>query len=417
MILSTYCIEETRRLDGTTQDWTYDNDLFGFCLKRGEGNMGVRVEMMSESAQNIANIMNPGSCYNHRVSPARNAMRWFNFIMQGLKQLDIDDRLFFAEGIGNYIARYVLTNCNIEGSTLGESVDIGINNFAEVEDARPVSFAEIDTFTHPFSYNQFKRLKNDPTLRFKTVVYYCNNTGREGWIKRIQYNRVLGTAEFQMIPKNTLQIPTPVPPCDSFVSELQVVSYEPGGVVNIDWVDPDGDSWHWALENTGNASLNQSGITSETEIQFTNLAAGDWIFTVQGYCGGSPGENIEQIPLTIEPTPFLVQLSAQKVFRENIQEWKWIIIAEPVNYTTFQQAGHFFVKICYFSGVVVCNTEDGNDQGEIEILIGSSYTTTDTWGPATEDATLLEVRIKDLTGLTEDQIVKKAGETWTLTFV
>lgn len=420
MILSTYCIEETRRLSDTSQDWTYDNDLFGFCLRRGgDTEPPLTVEMMAEAATNILNILNPGTNYNFRVSPARNAMRWFNFIMQGLKQLDTEDKLYFSEGKGNYIARYKALKCNVEGSVLGENTDIGINNFALVDDAKPITFAETDTFVHPFSFNQFNRLRTDPTLMFKTMRYFCNGSGREGWIKRIAWRRSAGTAEIQAIPKNTLQIPNPVPPCAAFVYDLTVVQFLPENGVSIDWDDDFGDNWHWTLENQSNPGLNQSGISLAQAIIFTDLEAGNWTFTVQGYCGISPGQNIEQIPFEIVPIVPMIQLSAYKVFVQSLQEWKWRLLCEPVNTPTFVVHCEFFFKRCsFFAGLPRCNSPALGEWGEISTTVGAAYTTGDTWGAETEGSILLQIKIRlaSLSGMTPDQIIKKPGETWTLTF-
>lgn len=416
MILSTYCIEETRRLRDNTQDWTYDNDTFGFMMQRGEGTLNMTVEMMADSAVQIENILNPGSCYNHRRSPARNAMRWFNFIMQGLKVLDASKKMWFSEGKGNYVAAYKLLTCFIEGTQLQENDNIDINYFADGVDAYPITFAETDFFEHPLSFSTFRRLKNEPDLMFKAIRYYCNGVPSEGWIKLISYRLNSGMAEITTIPKNTLQIPVPQPPCGAMIENIETVSCGEG-CTRIQWDDAVGDNWRWTLYDADTNLPIEQGTTVGMFVDFEGLSAGSYSFQVIPYCGDSSGQNIGQVGFNVEPVPFLIELSAQRVFRDDIDEWKWMIVAEPVNYPTFQQAGHFYVKICWFNFVLNCNTEDGGDQGEIEIVVGSTLTTTDTWGSTGEDATLVEVRIKDLTGLTQDQVTKKAGETWTLTFV
>ncbi len=95
-ICSPYTIEITRRKDQTTADWTYDNDIFGFCLQKVGGD--YTVETFLDNATDVTNVIDPNTCYNARITPARNAMRWFDYIMQGLRTIYADSKLIFSKG-------------------------------------------------------------------------------------------------------------------------------------------------------------------------------------------------------------------------------------------------------------------------------------------------------------------------------
>lgn len=96
LIASTYTIEITRRLDKTTQDWQYDADMFGFWLTQD-----YKVAKFDDpvyGSTSIVNVLDPDSCYNGRESPARIAMNWFSYVLQGIKTFGAETKLIFSKG-------------------------------------------------------------------------------------------------------------------------------------------------------------------------------------------------------------------------------------------------------------------------------------------------------------------------------
>lgn len=416
-IASTYCIEETRRLRDTTQDWTYDNDIFLFCMRPSDSPIPSQpdfdFEYFATSASFVSNVLNPSSCYNGRIDPVRNAMRWFSFMMQPIKVLGINDKMYFSEGNGNYVARYRLNNCEVAGSTVIQNMDIGINNFSDPDTPNPPIFAEIATFNHPFSYSQFKKYKDDPSLRFKAVSYYCGIEKKEGYIKRIAYNIGTGTADIEIIPKNARQINIPIEPCDATVSNIITV-FCGDNCVEISWdTEGSGNNWHWTLTNVDNPLANQSGISNEPNIIFSELVAGFYVFEVVGYCDEAPGTNVISSEFNIENPLMIIQLSATKVFRPGLNEWKWSILIEPVNYPSFQQNFSFNIQRCAQDNIQsYCNLP--GQYASTAGFIGGTSLTPDTYGGDSETSELYLIVIQSLSGLLPEQIIKRPDQDWDL---
>jgi len=426
IICSPYTIETTRRLATTTEDWKYDNDVFGFCLKRIAG--GFAVELFLDNAVNVTNVIDPNTAYNAIITPERNAMRWFNYIMQGLRNLKPDSKLIFSNGTGNYIASLQTTSCNIEGKTLAENEDIDVTDFEDIDDALPLTYPELVTFEHPMNYNTFKRIKDDPTVRYKSVAYTCNGTEYEGWIDKMSYKPITGMANITLIPKNNSIAQLPDPSCAASVSDI--VFDSPGdGQMTIDWTESTAGATFWQIILTRNGASYNTINVSYHPININGLPTGDYNVVVIPYCDNNlPGTNYVQGDFTISLPTFALELSAilttGRQPNNKLQLTATGNVGAPAGFSfkfgqcTFNTSAPVLGEACRAfpratippptapSGIMSYNTGDTNK------MVESVYTT-----PGSDFGYITKVVLYDLVGITAAQITKAVGQTWTLVFL
>lgn len=318
IITAPYTIEITRRLDTGTDDWQYDNDIFAFCLRYNGGIYSV--ETFADVAYSVENVSDSDTCYNGRITPARNAMRWFNYVMQGLRQIDNNSKLIFTSGEANYIAKLGLNSCNIEGQPLAENESITIGDFYQQQDAQPITFPETLTFDHPLNYNLFKQIKNDPTLKFKSINVKCNGTDNYAWIKSISYKPNEGMATIVAIPKNTVQLPPVVPPevCEATIVDGSVTmdnfDWE-AGTADIDFTEggAGGTLWSYIITegSTPGSGTGFSGTTTTHPFTVSGITPGTWSVFVVPYCSETEvGQNYGAGTFEMPAPPFAIELSA-----------------------------------------------------------------------------------------------------------
>lgn len=424
IICAPYTIEITRRLATTTEDWKYDNEVFGFCLKRTVD--GFAVEVFLDNAINVTNVSDPNSGYNAITTPARNAMRWFNFIMQGLRNLKSDSKLIFSSGTGNYIASLQTTSCNIEGKVIIENEDIDVTDFEVIEDAFPITFPELVTFDHPMNYNAFKRIKDDATIRYKSVSYTCNGTEYEGWIEKISYKPIDGMASITLIPKNNAIVHLPDPSCNASVSGI---SFTPGGdnEMIIDWTEDTAGASYWQLLIFKDGLNYLTANYPAHPVNLTGLPVGNYHVYVVPYCdNGLPGTNYVDDQFEITLPDFAIELSGVLTTGRN-----------PNNKLQLTATGNtgapsgFSFKFgqCTFNtsiGAENCRAYPGSpippptapsgvmsfNTGDTTKMVESAYAT-----PGADFGYITKIVLYDLVGITAAQITKAVGQTWTLVFL
>lgn len=427
-VCSPYTIEITRRLDQTTQDWKYDNDIFALCLKADP----YSVETFLDSATSISNVVDSNTAYNGRITPVRNLMRWFNYIMQSFRQLKVDSKLIFSSGTGNYIARLKMNNCAIEGKTMAENEDIDLGDFNDIQDAKPITFPELVEFEHPMNYQTFKRFKDDPTLRYKSVEYYCNGTAFQGWIDEISYRPEEGMANITVIPKNNLQLPGPPDTaCHATIVPGSLVITECGdNCRQFDFTEgnPGATFWYY-LVTKGTVPAQGEGFSATTpEHPFTvdGLTPGDWSIYIVPYCDlENIGENYAAATFNIPLPAFSIELSA--ILTTGRQPYNKLQLTAQSNVAVSQGFQFKFGQCCTntSTGVNTCSGFPGAtipppqappgtmsfNTGDAQKMAESGYST-----PGADFGTITKVVIYDLQGIEPSQITKAAGQTWALEF-
>lgn len=204
-IASGYAIEYTRRKpysENSTTDYKYDNNLFVVCLNREIGGfghpIGLEVTEKDENFPTVNNLISPETSYNLRISPARNFLRHFNTIIQGL--LKYPARLIkFTYGEGNY---------KMESDQENDTCPGYYNNvlFSEEQDIQwdeanvgvtPLWEPEFIEFEYPLTFEQFRLVRASP---YKTIEFSSGTTTYEkGFIIELKYNPLGGLTQFKLL--------------------------------------------------------------------------------------------------------------------------------------------------------------------------------------------------------------------------
>lgn len=420
-ICAPYTVEITRRLDSSTEDWQYDNNIFGFCLKRDSD--GFEVELFPDIASNISNVLDPNSGYNARITPVRNLMRWFSYIMQGLRKLQSDSKIIFSSGTGNYIAALQTNKCNIEGKILSESEDIDITDFADKFDAYPLTFSELVTFDHPMNYNTFKRIKDDPTIRYKAIRYVCNGINKEGWLQQISYRPLTGMANISIIPKNDLLVIPPQPPtpsCNAAVSDIMLTSPDPNKLI-VDWTDSAAGATFYNIKLFKDGTEFNNGYYNGHPIQFPGIASGNYHVIVIPYCDANlPGTNYVEGDITVSDPSFALILSAVLTTGRQPNNKLQLTATGTIASTSGFSFKFGQCTVNTTSSSEACRAFPGSPvpnptstvtffAGDITKTVESAQVT-----PGADFGYITKIVIYDLVGITAAQITKAAGQTWTL---
>jgi len=161
-------------------------------------NAPVRFEVEQDNVDNDQNIIDPESIYNFRISPVRNLMRHFKTI-GGMFPDHTTGKLIFMSGTGNYVAagEQYSDICKMERGVLSESEDVSVDDFLNVDEARPIMRPEIVTFEYPMSIEQFNRVRANP---YGLILYRCNSWEpfRRGFLISLKYNIANQHAVFEL---------------------------------------------------------------------------------------------------------------------------------------------------------------------------------------------------------------------------
>jgi hypothetical protein len=184
-------------------DTKFDNDTFLACVNRAGYNT-FTVER-GEVADGD-NIYSPNTKYNIRITPARNALRWFKSIANGYTNIyNTSNKIFFSSGTGNISACIKLIDtgysdpCVDEAVKLCENQDLSISLFSDVDKGAPIWKNETIDFDYPLSIGEYKLLKQN---RYKKIKFQCGlGEYDEGWIKEIKFRPIEGEATFTLIKK------------------------------------------------------------------------------------------------------------------------------------------------------------------------------------------------------------------------
>lgn len=194
-------IEVTRQQTFVTSgsaDTKYDDDTFIICV----ADAGYSYVVEKNIITSPLNIFSPATCYNWRIRPFYNLMRWFKSVAQSYVNLaNTDSLLYFTSGTGNYIAEGRITTpdpCDLENKVLAENDNLSKNDFVGLG-AVPMYKPETVQFSYPLSIANYVAIKANP---YGYVEYQCGNGNFEkGFIKSIDYKPVKGEAVFTLIKK------------------------------------------------------------------------------------------------------------------------------------------------------------------------------------------------------------------------
>lgn len=200
LVASGYAIEVTRRKQYTTTttvDWRYDNDIFIVCLMYHGGYL---IEQGNISSP--ANLIDPATVINFRISPNRNALRWLKVLLNSYHDpSDPASQLIFTSGDGNYLAEGKINNgCNWEAGVLSESESLEFKDLnLQSEGIHPYANQEIE-FEYPLKVSEYKIIKANPR-RIIQIRWGQNTDWVDCYIHTIEYKPNEGIANFKLYPK------------------------------------------------------------------------------------------------------------------------------------------------------------------------------------------------------------------------
>src|SRR6185436_4166624 len=158
-----------------SKDWRYDNDGFIVCVERdGVYGYGDTIIVEQGNITSPANLIDPATVYNFRISPVRNLLRWAWKIFASYNDPFISE-LIFMSGEGNYIAEGKMDNgaevweANVLSEsqpfiTLSEDIEFNgsVSTFEFPEDGMPVYRLEEWQFEYPMSVQDYHTVKANP---------------------------------------------------------------------------------------------------------------------------------------------------------------------------------------------------------------------------------------------------------------
>lgn len=191
-IAASLTLETTRRV-GSLQsaNYTYDDDTFVVALKsNGDGTFTPELE---ENFSAITNLSNPASRYNSRLTPARNFLRWLDYL-SGCLQSYLSSFFTFASGTGNYD---MTSQLNSEGSLVNESGNIAPSN-------TPLFLPQAFEITHKLDWKDYVTIRNN---RNKAIGVSQTSSGHVPFfIKSLSYTIATGELTLTAWPKTPFTI-------------------------------------------------------------------------------------------------------------------------------------------------------------------------------------------------------------------
>lgn len=190
-IADPYAIEYTRRksLDKTTEDWTYDNDIFLFTLKYGTADGNVYDFSIDTGMINTGrSVLSPETMTNVRISPARNARRWAK---QLFKITSSRDNYEFASGVGNIDAGG--QPVSVAGWKYCEDSNDILSEKSNIAYKSPILKSEIISFEFPLKIDEYVLIRSNPYGIIRV-------NGENCYLKRVEYSYMEGLAKFELIP-------------------------------------------------------------------------------------------------------------------------------------------------------------------------------------------------------------------------
>ncbi len=277
------------------------------------------------------------------------------------------------------------------------------------------------------NYNTFKRIKDDPTIRYKSFGYICNGTEYEGWLDELRYRPLTGMATITLIPKNkTIISLPPEPACLAAVSDVIITPGDVDGSVTVDWTESVGGANLWEINITRNGQQYANGLVALTHpIPLTALPPGIYSIIVIPFCDiDTPGSNYGEANFTIEEPTYALTLSAllttgrQPNNRMQLTATGSIPAVSGFSFKFGQCAlntsGSFAESCKSFPGSPFPTpyATMSFNPGDTVKMVESALTT-----PGEDFGDLTKVVIYDMVGITPAQITKALGQTWTLEFM
>lgn len=208
-IAASLAIETTRRQTRLkSADYKFDNDTFIISINPQQVEVSPETSPdvsdyqpeLAENFSSITNLLNSETRYNSRITPARNLLRWLNFI-QGCLQDYASNPLKFTSGEGNYDMVSELADttplCGENYDSVSEKGNISItSDYLHL----PLAYE----ITLPLEWEEYLTIRNNRT---KPIGISQTDTGfTKFFIKTLEYKVVSGVAVINAWPTEFMDI-------------------------------------------------------------------------------------------------------------------------------------------------------------------------------------------------------------------
>lgn len=200
-------IEATRRKSREkSTDYKFDNDVFIIALNpdfedSDSPDTLIFVPELDENFSSITDLLNPDTRYNIRITPARNFLRWRNFL-QGALQPYLGSFFKFASGEGNYdmaseMDEVVCLNEDYDGEELSEKENIPVTNDY-------LHLPDLYEATLPMEWSDYQTIRDNK--RKPIGISLTDSDPVPMFIKTLSYKPVKGEATVLMWAKEYLDL-------------------------------------------------------------------------------------------------------------------------------------------------------------------------------------------------------------------
>jgi hypothetical protein len=157
---------------------------------------GIKVEIGNITSS--SNFYDASTVINYRISPFRNAMKWFKWIIQGIKYLQSSTQVLFNSGDGNFIAKGMITGGVVyENTAIAENDVLEASKFSDTNRAKCFIVPEKVSFTYPLGIREFLSISAN---KYGLIKYrhFSSEEWSYGWLQSLKYMPESGTAEFTL---------------------------------------------------------------------------------------------------------------------------------------------------------------------------------------------------------------------------
>lgn len=190
-IAASLAIEVTRRQTiEKSKDYKFDNNTFIISINPDDVSPDAFIPELNENFSSITNLLNPEKRYNSRLTPARNFLRWMNYI-NGPLQSYTSSNYKFVWGEGNYdMTSNLVSSCDV-GGNISEKQNINVTtDFLHL----PLLY----TIEINLAWDDYVSIRN---ARHKAIGISQTDSGHVMFfIKSLEYELVKGKATIRAWP-------------------------------------------------------------------------------------------------------------------------------------------------------------------------------------------------------------------------
>jgi hypothetical protein len=198
-IAASLAIETTRRKTRLkSEDYKLDNDTFIIAISDTPLSPDRFIPETTENYSSVTNLNNSTSRYNIDLTPARNLIRWSNWL-QGCLQHYIGSFFKFVRGEGNYdmTSDLISDACDGYAENLSEKQNIVVTDDY-------LHLPELFEITLDMSWEKYKSIRNN---RDKAIgISQTNENHTAFFIKELSYEMCASRAVIQAWPKTPFSI-------------------------------------------------------------------------------------------------------------------------------------------------------------------------------------------------------------------